>query len=133
VPDTLPFRGDDMARILIIEDSPLNMEMLTVLLSNEGHELLLAARALPGIEIARSQPLDLILMDITMPGVDGIEAAKMLRAHPITRSVPLIAVTALAMDGDRERILAAGFDDYIAKPFDHGQLLQKVGHFTDRG
>jgi two-component system, cell cycle response regulator DivK len=120
-----------MARILIIEDSPVNMEVLTVLLSNEGHELFLAERALPGIEIARQQRLDLILMDITMPGVDGIEAAKMLRAHPTTRAVPLIAVTALAMAGDRERILDAGFDDYIAKPFDHGQLLQRVAYFTD--
>ena len=121
-----------MARILIIEDSPVNMEVLTVLLSNEGHELFLAERALPGIEIARQQRLDLILMDITMPGVDGIEAAKMLRAHPTTRAVPLIAVTALAMAGDRERILDAGFDDYIAKPIDHGQLLQRVAYFTDR-
>jgi hypothetical protein len=77
-------RGADMARISVIEDSPVNMEVLTVLLSNEGHELFLAERALPGIEIARQQPLDLILMDINMPGV-GIEAAKMLRAHPTTR------------------------------------------------
>ncbi|WP_426172262.1 response regulator [Pseudoduganella sp. R-34] len=76
--------------------------------------------------------IDLILMAINMPGVDGIETAKMLRAHPTTRAIPLIAVTALAMAGDRERILDAGFDDYIAKPFDHGQLLQRVGYFTDR-
>ena len=85
-----------MARILIIEDSPVNMEVLTVLLSNEGHELFLAERALPGIEIARQQRLDLILMDITMPGVDGIEAAKMLRAHPTTRAVPLRSTRALS-------------------------------------
>jgi len=122
-----------MARILIIEDSPVNMEMLAVLLSIEGHELFLAERALPGIEIAHQQALDLILMDINMPGVDGIEAARMLRLHPTTRNVPLIAVTALAMAGDQERIIEAGFDDYIAKPFDHGQLLQKVAHFIDRG
>ena len=119
-----------MARILVIEDSPVNMEVLTVLLSNEGHELFLAERALPGIEIARQQKLDLILMDITMPGVDGIEAAKILRAHPTTRAVPLIAVTAPAMAGDRERIMDAGFDDYIAKPFDHGLFLEKVAQFT---
>lgn len=121
-----------MARILIIEDSPINMEVLTVLLANEGHELFLAERALPGIEIALQQPLDLILMDISMPGVDGIEAEKILRAHPSTRTVPLIAVTALAMAGDRERIMGAGFDDYIAKPFDHGQLLEKVAQFIGK-
>jgi two-component system cell cycle response regulator DivK len=122
-----------MARILIIEDSRLNMEVLTVLLSNEGHELFHAERALPGIEIAQQQPLDLILMDINLPGVDGILAAKMLRAHPTTCAVPLIATTALAMPGDRERIIGAGFDDYIAKPFDHGQLLEKVAQFIERG
>ncbi|MTW10138.1 response regulator [Pseudoduganella eburnea] len=119
-----------MARILIIEDSPINMELLTFLLANEGHELFLAERALPGIEIARQQPLDLILMDVTMPDVGGIEAAKMLRAHPNTRTVPLIAVTAMAMSGDKERIIAEGFDEYIAKPVDFAQLLEKVARFT---
>lgn len=89
-----------MARILIIEDSALNMELATFLLSNAGHELFLAERALPGIEIARQQPLDLILMDITMPGVDGIQAARLLRAHPETRGIPLVALTALAMTED---------------------------------
>lgn len=115
-----------MARILIIEDSALNMELATFLLSNAGHELFLAERALPGIEIARQQPLDLILMDITMPDVDGIQAARLLRAYPETRRIPLVALTALAMTEDRERILAAGFDDYIVKPFDFDSFLEKV-------
>lgn len=115
-----------MARILIIEDSPLNMELVTALLSIAGHELFRSERALPGIEIARTQPLDLILMDINMPGMDGLQAARMLRAHPATRSIPLVALTALAMAGDKERIMAAGFDDYVSKPFDSDSFLEKV-------
>jgi CheY-like chemotaxis protein len=122
-----------MARILIIEDSPLNMELIVFLLSASGHELFQAERALPAIEIARQQALDLILMDINMPGLDGIQAARMLRTYPETRSIPLIALTAMAMEGDRERILAAGFDDYIAKPFDQSVLLQKVSQHTEHG
>lgn len=121
-----------MARILIIEDSPLNMELISFLLSNAGHGLLHADRALPGIEIARRESLDLILMDINMPGVDGIQAAEMLRSHRATRTIPLVALTAMAMPGDKERIMAAGFDNYIAKPFEFGTLLAKVAQFTDR-
>lgn len=119
-----------MARILIIEDSSLNMELVTVLLSTFGHVLFQADRALLGIEIAHQLPLDLILMDINMPGVNGIEAAGMLRAHPETRNIPLIALTALAMAGDRERILAAGFDEYIAKPFDHEAFLETIARYA---
>lgn len=122
-----------MARILIIEDSPLNMELVTVLLETAGHELLQAERAQDGIEIARQQPFDLIVTDINMPGIDGIQAARMLRAQPETRSIPLIALTAMAMEGDRERILAAGFNEYIAKPFDHTTLLNTVAQYTDHG
>lgn len=122
-----------MARILIIEDSPLNMELVTVLLAIAGHELFQAERALDGIEIARQQPLDLIITDINMPGIDGIQAAQILRAQPETRSIPLIALTAMAMAGDKERILAAGFDEYIAKPFDHTALLHTVAQYTDQG
>ena len=85
-----------MARILIIEDSPLNMELLSVVLTTAGHDLLQANPALPGIEIARKVSGDLILMDINMAGVDGIQVARTLRALPETRSIPLIAVTALA-------------------------------------
>lgn len=119
-----------MARILIIEDSPLNLELLTFVLSTAGHDLLQADRALRGIEIARQASVDLILMDINMPGMDGVEAARTLRAHPETRGIPIVAVTALAMAGDKERIIAAGFDDYIAKPVDFALVLEKVAQFT---
>ena len=122
-----------MARILVIEDSPLNMELVTFLLEIAGHDLFQAERALDGIEVARQQPLDLIIMDINMPCIDGIQAARMLRAQPETRSIPLIALTAMAMEGDRERILAAGFDEYIAKPFDHTTLLNTVAQYADHG
>lgn len=119
-----------MARILIIEDSPANMELVTVLLNSAGHELFHAERARPGIDIALSQPLDLILMDIHMPGMDGIQAAGILRGDPRTRAIPLVALTALAMKGDRERLIQAGFDDYIEKPIDYRQFLQQVAQLT---
>ena len=119
-----------MARILIIEDSPLNLELLNFVLSTTGHDLLQADRAPRGIEIARQASVDLILMDINMPGMDGVEAVRTLRAHPETRGIPIVAVTALAMAGDKERIIAAGFDDYIAKPVDFALLLEKVAQFT---
>jgi CheY-like chemotaxis protein len=119
-----------MARILIIEDSPANMDLATVLLSSAGHELFRADRAMPGIEIARTQPLDLILMDIHMPEMDGIQAAGILRADPRTQRIPLVALTALAMKGDRERLIGAGFDDYIEKPIDYRKFLQQVAQLT---
>lgn len=118
---------------MIIDDSPLNLELLAFILSNAGHELLVADRAPRGIEIARQESLSLILMDINMPGMDGVEAARLLRAHPETQGIPLFAVTALAMEGDKERIIAEGFDEYISKPFDFTQLLEKVARFTGQG
>ncbi|KQV46725.1 MULTISPECIES: response regulator [unclassified Duganella] len=121
-----------MARILIIEDSPANMELATVLLSSAGHELFHADRARPGIEIARQQSLDLILMDIQMPEMDGIQAAGILRADPRTQAIPLVALTALAMKGDRERLMQAGFDAYIEKPIDYRQFLVQVAQLTVR-
>ena len=121
-----------MARILIIEDSPANMELATVLLASAGHELFHAERALPGIEIARAQgpALDLILMDIHMPEMDGIQAAGILRGDARTSAIPLVALTALAMKGDRERLMEAGFDDYIEKPIDYRQFLLQVAKLT---
>jgi len=119
-----------MARILIIEDSPANMELATVLLSSAGHQLFHAERARPGIEIARQQALDLILMDIHMPEMDGIQAAGILRGDPRTSAIPLVALTALAMKGDRERLMAAGFDGYIEKPIDYRQFLAQVAQLT---
>lgn len=115
-----------MARILICEDTPANMMLVLTLLESVGHTTFQADRALPGIEIALHEPLDLILMDVQMPGMDGIEATRILRADPRTQNVPILALTALAMKGDRERLLAAGFDGYIEKPIDYLEFLERV-------
>lgn len=115
-----------MARILVVEDTPANMVLAQTLLDTAGHTVFQATRALAGIEIAMREPLDLIMMDIQMPGMDGVEAARILLADPRTRSIPIIALTALAMKGDRERLLAVGFDSYIEKPIDYLDFLAKV-------
>lgn len=121
-----------MARILIVEDTPANMVLVLTLLESAGHTLFQAERALLGIEIAMREPLDLILMDIQMPGMDGIEATRILKANTRTRAVPVIALTALAMKGDRERLLAAGCDDYIEKPIDYSEFLGRVAAMLER-
>ena len=119
-----------MARILIVEDSPANMELATMALESVGHTLFHADRAGPGIEIARREPLDLILMDVQMPDMDGIEATAILKADPRTRDIKIAALTAFAMKGDRERLIAAGFDAYIEKPIDYVRFLASVAALT---
>jgi len=119
-----------MARILIVEDSPTNMALVTIMLESAGHALFYAERALPGIEIAQREPLDLILMDVQLPEMDGIEALGVLRADPRTRHIPVAALTAYAMKGDRERLLAVGFDAYIEKPISYLEFLAEVDALT---
>jgi CheY-like chemotaxis protein len=119
-----------MARILIVEDSPANMELVTIALESAGHTLFHADRARPGIEIARREQLDLILMDVQMPEMDGIEATAILKADPRTRGIKIAALTAFAMKGDRERLIAAGFDAYIEKPIEYLGFLAKVAALT---
>lgn len=121
-----------MARILIVEDSPTNMMLTVAVLENVGHVLFLAERAGAGIEIARREPLDLILMDIQLPDMDGIEATRILKNNPKTQNIPIIALTALAMKGDRERILNAGCDGYIEKPIRYKEFLAEVEAITNR-
>ncbi len=115
-----------MARILVVEDTPANMVLAQILLESAGHTVFQATNALSGIEIATRETLDLIMMDIQMPGMDGIEAAGILKADPRTRATPIIALTALAMKGDRERLMDAGFDSYIEKPIDYLEFLAAV-------
>lgn len=113
-------------QILIIEDNPINQALLDYLLRAYGFATLTATDGAGGLALAvRSRP-DLILCDIQMPGMDGLEFARRAKADPILRHVPLIAVTAYAMVGDRDRILAAGFDGYIAKPIDAEELLGTI-------
>jgi two-component system, cell cycle response regulator DivK len=115
-----------VARILIVEDSPANMTLVTFMLENCGHTLFSADRALAGIDIARTEALDLILMDVQLPETDGITALGMLKADPRTCAIPIAALTAYAMKGDRERLLQAGFDAYIEKPITYVEFMSQV-------
>src|SRR4051794_39310670 len=107
-----------MAHILVIEDNPDNLELMSYLLTAYGHTVTAAKDGETGIAATRRERPDLVACDIHLPGVDGYGVAKALRADPTFNGMPVIAVTALAMVGDRENILAAGFDGYITKPID---------------
>jgi two-component system cell cycle response regulator DivK len=115
-----------MARILIVEDNAANMKLATFILESANHTVIAATDAEAGLTLARDQCPDLILMDIQLPGMDGLEATALLKQEPITRAIPVIALTALAMKGDEERIRAAGCDGYIAKPLDYKAFLATV-------
>ena len=115
-----------MARVLIVEDNPTNMTLAIFLLQSVGHTVLNATDAEAGLALAREERPDLILMDIQLPGMDGLQATTLLKGDPATRAIPVIALTALAMKGDEERIRAAGCDGYIAKPMRYQQFLATV-------
>lgn len=112
-----------MAKILIVEDNPANMKLATFLLQSAGHTVFSATDAEAGLTMARGEQPDLILMDIQLPGMDGLEATALLKRDDATRDIPVIALTALAMKGDEERIRAAGCDGYIAKPLAYRDFL----------
>jgi two-component system cell cycle response regulator DivK len=115
-----------MANILIVEDNVSNMALAVFLLQSAGHTVLTAADAEAGLALAREKHPDLILMDIQLPGMDGLVATQLLKADPATCAIPVIALTALAMKGDEERIRAAGCDGYIAKPLSYRNFLAVV-------
>lgn len=119
-------------RILIIEDNPKNRLLVRDILSFKGYVVLEAENGEAGVSIARQERPDLVLVDIQMPGMDGFTVLCALRAEPATRGLPVVALTALAMCGDQEKILAAGFDGYLAKPFHLEELLQTVQRFLPR-
>jgi two-component system cell cycle response regulator DivK len=112
-----------MTTVLIIEDNRANMTLATFLLQSAGHDVLSATDAEAGLALAHTKQPDLILMDIQLPGMDGLEATMLLKRDAATRTIPVIALTALAMKGDEERILAAGCDGYIAKPIRYKEFL----------
>lgn len=118
-----------MARILVVEDNVSNMKLATFLLESAGHTVLPATNAETGLAMARTERPDLVLMDIQLPGMDGLQATGLLKADPETESIPVIALTALAMKGDAERIHSAGCDGYIAKPMAYKEFLATVGKF----
>jgi len=115
-----------MGRILVIEDNPANMTLAVFLLESAGHTVLAATDAEAGLSLAREQRPDLVLMDIQLPGMDGLEATRLLKQDPGTSSIPVVALTALAMKGDEARIRAAGCDGYIAKPMRYQDFLTIV-------
>lgn len=122
-----------MPRILLIEDNQANLELMSYLLTAFGYAPRAAADGAAGLALAGAAPFDLIVCDIHMPNVDGYEVARRLKADPGTRDVPLVAVTALAMVGDRDKVLAAGFDGYIAKPVDPELFVRQVEAFLPPG
>jgi two-component system cell cycle response regulator DivK len=115
-----------MAKILIIEDNPANMTLTEYLMNWVGHTVITATDAEAGLTLARSEHPDLILMDIQLPGMDGLEATRLLKRDEATREIPVIALTALVMKGDEERILAAGCDGYIGKPMRYQEVLKVI-------
>ena len=115
-----------MPKILLIEDNEMNRDMLSRRLQRKGHEVLIAVDGIQGVELAQSHNPDLILMDMSLPVLDGWEATQQLKAAPETSSIPIIALTAHAMAGDREKCLEVGCDDYDTKPVEFSRLLGKI-------
>jgi len=115
-----------MPKILLVEDNEMNRDMLSRRLLKAGFEMVMAVDGEQAIDLARSEAPDLILMDISLPGLDGWEATRLLKTMPETRSIPIIALTAHAMAGDREKSLAAGCNDYDTKPIDFRRLVEKI-------
>jgi two-component system cell cycle response regulator DivK len=115
-----------MPKILLVEDNEMNRDMLSRRLQRKGHEVVMAVDGEEGVRMAQSEAPDLILMDISLPVMDGLEATKRIKTAPETRSIPIIGLTAHAMAGDREKSLEAGCDDYDTKPIDFQRLLGKT-------
>ena len=115
-----------MARILIVEDNPANMKLASLLLLKAGHTVLCAVDAETGLTLARANQPELILMDIQLPGMDGLAATALLKQDPATAAIPVIALTAMAMKADREKTRAAGCDAYIAKPLRYQELYAAI-------
>ena len=119
-------------RILVVEDNAKNLKLIRDVLQFSGYEVIEARSGEEGVELAGKHAPDLVLMDLQLPGMDGIEALRLLRADPATKSVPVVAVTAFAMRNDRDRTLLAGFDGYVEKPISVRALPSQVKSFLRR-
>ena len=115
-----------MPKILLVEDNEMNRDMLSRRLAKRGYEVAIAVDGEGGVEMAESEMPDLILMDISLPGINGEEATRQIKQKEATASIPIIALTAHAMAGDREKALEAGCDDYDSKPVELPRLLAKI-------
>jgi two-component system, cell cycle response regulator DivK len=120
-----------MSKILLVEDNEMNRDMLTRRLERKGFEVVIAIDGKAGIDMASSSNPDIILMDLSLPVIDGWEAARQIKADSATQSIPIIALTAHAMAGDEQKALAAGCDDYDTKPIDLKRLLGKIENLLD--
>ncbi|NTV63059.1 MAG: response regulator [Oscillochloris sp.] len=121
-----------MARILLIEDNAANLELMTYILDAFGHQVRFAHDGIEGLAAVAANPPDVIICDVQLPRLDGFAVAHHLKSDASLRRIPLVAVTALAMVGDRDRILAAGFDGYIAKPIEPEHFVRQVELFLAR-
>lgn len=121
-----------MARILVIEDNPANMKLASLLLLHVGHAVLRAVDAETGLTMARAELPDLILMDIQLPGMDGLAATVLLKQDAVTAAIPVIALTAMAMKEDREKSRSAGCDAYIAKPLRYQELYRVIDQLLSK-
>ena len=120
-------------RVLIVEDNGKNMKLVRDVLQATGYSTLEATTGEEAVELALSHAPALVLMDVQLPGIDGVEALERMRQNERTASIPVLALTAQAMSGDRERFLEAGFDGYLAKPVDVRELIETVREHCDRG
>ena len=119
-----------MAKLLLVEDNEMNRDMLSRRLQRRGYEVIVAVDGQEGVDLAQSEAPDLILMDMRLPVLDGYAATKELKAAPATKSIPVVALTAHAMDGDRDKAMEAGCDDYDTKPIEFARLLEKIQALT---
>ncbi|NEQ42987.1 MAG: response regulator [Leptolyngbya sp. SIOISBB] len=115
-----------MIKILLVEDNEMNRDMLSRRLQRKGYDVVIATDGIEGLEQSKSETPDLILMDMSLPVMDGWEATRQLKANTHTKMIPVIALTAHAMSGDREKALAAGCDEYDTKPIEFSRLLGKI-------
>ncbi len=115
-----------MPKILLVEDNEMNQDMLSRRLKRRGYEVVIAIDGAEGVSMTILENPDIVLMDMSLPVIDGWEATRRLKSHPNTQSIPVMALTAHAMSGDREKALEAGCDDYDTKPIDLSRLLTKI-------
>jgi CheY-like chemotaxis protein len=120
-----------MTKVLLVEDNEMNRDMLSRRLSRKGFEVVIAVDGQAGVDMAGSESPDIILLDMSLPIMDGWEAAGRIKGDPTTSGIPILALTAHAMEGDREKALAAGCDDYDTKPINFSGLLEKMGKLLE--
>jgi CheY-like chemotaxis protein len=121
-----------MKKLLIVEDNEINRDMLTQRLERKGFEIVIAMDGIEGVQMAQSETPDLILMDMSLPYIDGQEATRRIKATESTKHIPVVALTSHSMSGDRERFIEIGCDEYDTKPFDFLRLLTKIENLLSK-